>query len=197
MLKGLTCKLIQMKTSTLEASESDQTDLRSRAFEKLNEHINLSTDELKDIEIGIFNWCIDYCTRYGIFPGLQNDVFVKLYNNKLVSILCNLDESSYINHGGKLLQKVKDGGCKPHDIAFMEPYEMNPDKWMPILNAKLKKERSMLNANVEAKTDLFKCGKCKQRKCSYYEMQIRSADESATIFVTCLNPSCKNKWRIG
>lgn len=177
--------------------DRDEDDLRSRAFDKLNEHVNLSIDELKDIEIGIFNWCIDYCTRYGIFPGLQNDVFVKLYNNKLVSILCNLDESSYINHGGKLLQKVKDGACKPHDIAFMEPYEMNPDKWMPILNAKLKKERSMLNANVEAKTDLFKCGKCKQRKCSYYEMQIRSADESATIFVTCLNPSCKNKWRIG
>ena len=62
---------------------------------------------------------------------------------------------------------------------------------------KRQKEQSLLNSNMEAKTDLFKCGKCKQRKCSYYEMQIRSADESATIFITCLNPACKNKWRIG
>ena len=26
-----------------------------------------------------------------------------------------------------------------------------------------------------------------KRECSYYELQIRSADESATLFITCLN----------
>ncbi len=46
---------------------------------------------------------------------------------------------------------------------------------------------------VHAATDIFKCGKCKQRKCSYYQMQTRSADEPMTTFVTCL--VCDNRWK--
>lgn len=30
---------------------------------------------------------------------------------------------------------------------------------------------------THAVTDIFKCAKCKQRKCTYYQMQTRSADE--------------------
>ena len=45
----------------------------------------------------------------------------------------------------------------------------------------------------EAMTDQFKCGRCKSRKCIYYELQTRSADEGMTIFITCLN--CGNRWR--
>ena len=36
-----------------------------------------------------------------------------------------------------------------------------------------------------ATTDQFKCSKCHQRKCTYYQMQTRSADEPMTTFVTC------------
>lgn len=32
----------------------------------------------------------------------------------------------------------------------------------------------------QASTDAFKCGKCKQRKCTYYQLQTRSADEPMT-----------------
>lgn len=45
----------------------------------------------------------------------------------------------------------------------------------------------------EASTDMFKCGKCKERKCTYYQMQTRSADEPLTTFVSCVN--CGNRWR--
>ena len=45
----------------------------------------------------------------------------------------------------------------------------------------------------EAETDAFQCGKCKQRKTRYYQMQTRSADEPMTTFVTCVN--CNNKWK--
>lgn len=44
-----------------------------------------------------------------------------------------------------------------------------------------------------ATTDQFKCGKCKQRKTQYYQMQTRSADEPMTTFVTCTN--CGNRWK--
>ena len=42
-------------------------------------------------------------------------------------------------------------------------------------------------------TDQFKCRKCNQRKCTYYMLQTRSADEPMTAFITCIN--CKNKWK--
>jgi DNA-directed RNA polymerase subunit M/transcription elongation factor TFIIS len=40
---------------------------------------------------------------------------------------------------------------------------------------------------------LFKCGRCRSMKTSYYEMQTRSADEPMTVFVSCLN--CGKNWK--
>lgn len=48
--------------------------------------------------------------------------------------------------------------------------------------------------DTQAETDQFKCGRCKQRKCKYYQMQTRSADEPMTTFVTCVN--CGNRWKV-
>lgn len=45
-----------------------------------------------------------------------------------------------------------------------------------------------------ATTDMFRCGRCKQRKTTYYQMQTRSADEPMTTFVTCVN--CDNRWKV-
>lgn len=45
----------------------------------------------------------------------------------------------------------------------------------------------------EAETDAFQCGKCHQRKCTYFQKQTRSADEPMTTFVTCTH--CLNKWK--
>lgn len=50
--------------------------------------------------------------------------------------------------------------------------------------------------NREEKDDyigMFKCGKCKSMKTTYYQMQTRSADEPMTTFVICI--SCNNRWR--
>jgi transcription elongation factor S-II len=42
-------------------------------------------------------------------------------------------------------------------------------------------EMNLVNAQaaktISAETDQFKCGKCKQRKATYYQLQTRSADE--------------------
>ncbi|EKM51072.1 uncharacterized protein PHACADRAFT_263043 [Phanerochaete carnosa HHB-10118-sp] len=46
---------------------------------------------------------------------------------------------------------------------------------------------------VQAETDAFQCGRCKQRKCRYRQAQTRSADEPMTTFVTCT--VCNNRWK--
>jgi transcription elongation factor S-II len=53
----------------------------------------------------------------------------------------------------------------------------------------------MLNENMGAVTDMFTCGKCKGKLCTYYQLQTRSSDEPMTTFVSCLNPNCRKKWR--
>lgn len=61
---------------------------------------------------------------------------------------------------------------------------------------KLKKEalNEIISAgDTQAETDMFKCGKCGKRKCKYFQMQTRSADEPMTTFVTCVH--CGNKWK--
>lgn len=47
--------------------------------------------------------------------------------------------------------------------------------------------------NQQASTDAFQCAQCRQRKCTYYQLQTRSADEPMTTFVTCVN--CGNRWK--
>lgn len=57
-------------------------------------------------------------------------------------------------------------------------------------------ERSIIDATVakqEAETDIFFCNKCKQRKCSYRQLQTRSADEPMTTYVHCV--VCGNNWK--
>lgn len=47
--------------------------------------------------------------------------------------------------------------------------------------------------SARATTDMFRCGKCKQRRTTYHQMQTRSADEPMTTFVCCLE--CGNRWK--
>ena len=78
-------------------------------------------------------------------------------------------------------------------MCFLKPEEIYPNKWISYINEITKKEEAVKNNKNISKTDQFKCGKCKGRDCSYYELQIRSADESATLFITCL--TCGARWR--
>eukprot|EP01100_Stratorugosa_tubuloviscum_P007036 TRINITY_DN2968_c0_g1_i1.p1 TRINITY_DN2968_c0_g1~~TRINITY_DN2968_c0_g1_i1.p1 ORF type:complete len:331 (-),score=147.12 TRINITY_DN2968_c0_g1_i1:31-1023(-) len=53
-------------------------------------------------------------------------------------------------------------------------------------------EAAQLRDNQEMATELFKCSRCKQRKCVYLQLQIRSADEPMTTFVRCT--VCSKTW---
>ena len=70
---------------------------------------------------------------------------------------------------------------------------MKPEKWEQIIQAKIKRDKSKYETQMEASTDTFTCRKCKSKKCTHYEMQTRSADESMTVFVSCID--CGNRWK--
>nr|CCC46669.1 putative transcription elongation factor s-II [Trypanosoma vivax Y486] len=55
----------------------------------------------------------------------------------------------------------------------------------------LEDQEKLSLANVTI-TSLFKCPNCGKNRCSFYEQQIRSADEPTTKFLRCLE--CKTSW---
>ena len=96
--------------------------------------------------------------------------------------------SIYLNlKNDNLLQQIINNEVTPQQLAFMTHQEMNPDRWKILIENKIKRDDSKFNTNLEASTDMFTCKRCKSKRCTYYELQTRSADEPATIFVTCLD----------
>ncbi len=89
--------------------------------------------------------------------------------------------------------QLKTEAITPHALAFMTHQEMNPAHWKVLLDQKMKRDANKYTNDIQASTDMFTCRKCKSKRCTYYEMQTRSADEPATLFVTCLD--CGKNWK--
>mgnify|MGYP006282530991 CR=1 FL=1 len=170
------------------------TDIREKAINLLQSKTGLDQDHAKDAEIGIYNWCLEYCDGRKIFKSWKNNRFTQLYLEKLRSVLTNLDTNEYIQNN-HLIDKIKEKEYAPHEVAFMKPDMMFPERWKETTEAFYKKFEHAFENRMEAMTNDFRCGKCKARRCVYYERQLRSSDEPSTIFIRCLE--CSNSWRIG
>ena len=177
--------------ATTETSVDYRGAVRGIAREQVP---SLTEEQLMDLEIGIYNWALRFADSRCMLKIWSNRHFAQVYLNKARSVVENLNPLSYVGND-RLLVRLNEGEFAPHEIAFMEPSQMFPERWSKILDARTKREQNFHDTRQIAKTDMFRCGKCKKRECSYYEMQVRSADESSTIFVSCLN--CGNRWRIG
>ena len=145
-------------------------------------------DETKSINLekGIYNYAIKESNNNKIIKKWDNPYFVQLYLDRLKSIFVNLKNE-------KLLDKIKTDEIPPQTLAFMTHQEMNEDIWKELLEKKMKRDANKYTNNIQASTDMFTCRKCKSKRCTYYELQTRSADEPATIFVTCLE--CGKNWK--
>jgi transcription elongation factor S-II len=93
-----------------------------------------------------------------------------------------------------LIKAIETGEVKSQDVAFMTHQEFAPEKWSELIDKKTKRDDSKFKEVQQSSTNLYACKKCGSRNCSYYELQIRSADEPATIFLTCID--CGKRWKI-
>ena len=165
---------------------------RNNSVTKLNEQI-YDLSKSRNIEKHIYNNLIIYAYNNNIIRSWSNIIFINLYFSKIRSLYLNLNKSSYINNN-YLLDKILNNKIKPEDIPKLSVYDIFPDNWKDILDEKTKRDKLKYELKPEAMTDQYKCRKCGSRKCSYYEMQTRSADEPMTQFFTCLN--CQNRWKM-
>eukprot|EP01018_Ginkgo_biloba_P004619 Gb_10316 [translate_table: standard] len=137
------------------------------------------------------------CDPIRVAVSVETVMFEKLGRSngaqkfKYRSIMFNLKDAN----NPDLRRRVLIGEIKPEKLIVMTPEEMASDQRK--LENKQIKDKALFECergiNPKATTDQFKCGKCGQRKCTYYQLQTRSADEPMTTFVTCVN--CNNHWK--
>jgi transcription elongation factor S-II len=156
------------------------------------EGIGLSPIEAEDLEIGIFNFAIDYAKENNIVCSWSFELFREIYIAKTRSIYANMKQHSYVGNP-QLMERFRENVFKPHEIAVMTPDVLYPDKWKNIIDQELKRNKASYEITEVSMTDKVVCGKCKKNKISYYEKQIRSADEPMTAFFRCI--SCGHRWK--
>jgi transcription elongation factor S-II len=139
-----------------------------------------------NLEIGIFNYAIREATQLKLIKKWENPNFVTLYVNRLRTIYTNLQNPD-------LITMLKMEEISAPALAFMTHQEMNPAHWKDMIDRKMKRDAAKYSTHVEAMTDMFVCKKCKSRRCTYYELQTRSADEPSTIFISCVD--CGKHWK--
>lgn len=166
-------------------------EIRLNVVKKLNSVID-NKYLSKLIEKGIYNYVIETAKEKVIQRKWSNSIFKKLYFSKVISIYSNLDDKTYIKNK-KLLERIIIKEIKPEEVGKLSVYDIFPDNWKDLLNAKSKRDKIKYELKPEAMTNLFKCRKCGSRETSYYEVQTRSADEPMTQFITCLK--CHNRWK--
>ena len=169
----------------------DINEIRKKTIDILNNIVN-NLNKTKIIEESIFRFACSKSDSRKVIKKWENPIYRKIYINKARSLYMNLDNNSYISNN-TLIKKIFNNKFDLKNIAFMTYQELFPEHWKQLLDEKYKREMAIYEDKPEAMTDMFKCGRCKQKKCTYYELQTRSADEAMTIFITCVN--CGNRWR--
>ena len=171
---------------------SNNDKIRNNCVIKLN---NIIKDEQlsRNIEKNIYNILINNAIENNINRKWSNKIFLNLYLSKIRSIYNNLNKDSYVKNY-YLIDKIKNGDIKPDDLSKLSVYEIHPENWREIIDEKIKRDKMKYEIKPESMTERYKCRKCGSRKCSYYELQTRSADEPMTQFFTCLD--CKNRWKM-
>jgi len=138
------------------------------------------------------------------------------YKNRVRSRISNLKDAK----NPDLRRNVLCGAITPQQIAVMTS-EVSPvgGAWGPPLctvvstwllaqemaSDELKEIRKAMTKEAirehqmartgGTQTDLFTCGKCRRKNCTYTQVQTRSSDEPMTTFVVC--NECGNRWKVG
>uniref|UniRef100_A0A915EN43 TFIIS n=1 Tax=Ditylenchus dipsaci TaxID=166011 RepID=A0A915EN43_9BILA len=94
-----------------------------------------------------------------------------------------------------LRENLLTGAVTAEKFAVMTAQEMASDD-MRKTREKFSKEsieEHKISINEGTPSDMFRCGKCGNKNCTYNQVQTRSADEPMTTYVFCRD--CGNRWK--
>jgi len=164
-----------------------RTNVRNVLAKRLDLNLEVETDLMTatNLERGIFNFAIKESNQRKIVKKWENPAFVFIYADRMKVLFFNLE---------CIGRSLRAGDVTVEQLATMSHQELRPDRWAELINRKQIRDASKYNRNVGSSTDMFTCKKCQSKNCTYCEVQTRSADEPATIFVSCLD--CGKNWKM-
>jgi hypothetical protein len=183
----------QVEEKELESTDTSPHPLRERVQTLLVETLvpHISKENCIALEEHIFQRSLQTCDLEEIRKVWSSIAFRDVYLAISRRILGNLNPNSYIQNK-HVLTRVISGELTLEQLVKQNYYELCPEKWQQYLDAQAKREQVQLEGDFSRATDKWLCNGCKMRKCTYYELQTRSADEPMTIFIHCLN--CGKRW---
>ena len=170
---------------------TDPVKFRKNIESKINEIVK-SEKLSRKIERSIFNFTIKESRNKNVIRKWENKNFCLIYVDRFKSLYFNIKKNTYVSNK-HFLKKLKIKKMGNGEISNLTHRDMNPKLWKKLIDEKIKRDENLVKGDISASTDEFKCFKCFQRVCTYYQLQTRSADEPMTTFVTCLK--CGNRWR--
>lgn len=155
--------------------------MESRAWDYLTKHYNYAEEDIKNF----INAIKDVVSQE--LSCDEGEEFDRALRYKFMETI------SYLND----LNKTTGGGESEIDLPNL-PYchfsQLNPEIWETYRKRHQAEINNAIKGDVVATTELYKCGRCKQRKCTYTWSQTRSADEGVTMMFRCTN--CGNRWTV-
>jgi DNA-directed RNA polymerase subunit M/transcription elongation factor TFIIS len=165
----------------------------------------------RNCEASVLNWSISEIRKFRDVPSWENKRYRHIYKQKAAHLLTELGrdlrvaaalevQGDHVVFSYKvqpqLVTRLQRKELDAKKVAWYPPDVLWPDGpyskgLMRIRKRDLEKEEA--RKNEKDYEGLFKCGKCKSKKTTYYQMQTRSADEPMTTYVTCMNCGCKWK----
>ena len=170
---------------------TDSAKFRKNVETKINQVVKNKKLSRK-IERSIYNFSIKEARNKNVIRKWENQNFCLIYVDRFKSLYFNIKKDTYVNNK-HFLKKLKIKKMGNEEISNLTHRDMNPKIWKKLIDDKIKRDENLVKGDISASTDEFKCFKCFQRVCTYYQLQTRSADEPMTTFVTCLK--CGNRWR--
>lgn len=176
-------------TQLIKCNDSSRDKIRELLANALSKVASEADEEIIDE--------VNACDPIRVAVSVESVMFEKLGRStgaeklKYRSIMFNIRDEK----NPDLRKRVLLGEVTPERLVTMSPEEMASDeRQRQIENIK---EKALFECQrggeATATTDQFKCSRCGQRKCTYYQMQTRSADEPMTTYVTCVN--CSKRWK--
>lgn len=126
-------------------------------------------------------WSIAYNIERGLFKSTVNKMLCS--NVKLILFKSIYDEQLLNIMDAIKTQKITIENS--YYLAFLQPYELQPDKWDKLIQKKKKSEELLTKP-----TFYINCKKCSGKGGRVYQLQTRKADEPMTTYVKCC--TCKH-----
>ena len=165
---------------------------RELCINKFNSLLN-DVELSKEIEDSIYKYAISQAELKGIEPSIDDKFFKRIYVNKIITLYNNLDENSYVKNTN-FIKRLHNREFDIKDISFLSPQDINKEHWKKYLDRQSANDEFLYSRTAGIRTNEYMCGRCrcKERNCTYYQLQVRCSDEPMTTFVNCLN--CGNRW---